>query len=100
MLSTNQSQDIQGMGEHTSVTVTIPSGGITTYVNIAVNALTLIGKALSWDYSFLHDVDPLTGNDQNTDLAMFLFWARMAMMAISVGVIFQIAYLLRQIVVG
>jgi len=100
MMSSNQSQDIQGMGEHTTVTVTNPSGGITNYVNIAVNALTLIGKALSWDYSFLHDINPITGLEQNSDLSMFLFVVRMAMLAISVGIIFQIAYLLRQIVVG
>jgi hypothetical protein len=95
-----QANDVVGMQNHSIVSVQNPSGGLVTYVNIAVSSLSLIGKALLWDYSFFHDVDPTTGSDSNSDLQGILNVIRTALMAISVGISFQIAYLLRQIVAG
>jgi hypothetical protein len=99
LFTSQQASNITTMTEHTTVSVTNPAGGLVNYVNIAVSALNQIGMALTWDYSFFHDKDA-AGNDQNTDLAMVLFFIRMCFMSISVGIIFQMAYLLRQIVAG
>jgi hypothetical protein len=100
MMTQAQADDVQGMSDHSIVTVQSPSGGVLTYINIASNALKLIGKALLWNYSFFHDVDPVTGTDSNSDLQMILTTIRFALLAITVGIVFQMAYLLRQIVTG
>jgi hypothetical protein len=100
MFSNDQSILVTNMTEHNVVSITTASGSPINYINIATKALTAIGKALSWDYSFFYDIDPLTGANANTDLAMILFVIRMCFMAITVGIIFQMAYLLRQIVTG
>jgi hypothetical protein len=100
MMTQAQADDVKGMSDHSIVTVQSPSGGVLTYINIASNALKLIGKALLWDYSFFHDVDPVTGADSNSDLQMILTTIRFALLAITVGIVFQMAYLLRQIVTG
>jgi hypothetical protein len=100
MMTQAQAGDIQAMSDHQIVTVQSTSGGILTYINIAGNALKLIGKALLWDYSFFHDIDPATGQDANTDLMMILTVIRFCLLAITVGIVFQMAYLLRQIITG
>jgi len=100
MFSTSQSSDLTSMTEHDVVSVTSTTGSQINYVNIIPSALAAIGKALSWDYSFFHDIDPSTGLDASTDLATILFVIRLAFMTITVGIIFQMAYLLRQIITG
>jgi hypothetical protein len=100
MFSNEQASNLTQMQQYSSVAVTSSTGSQVNYVNIAFSALTAIGRALSWDYSFFHDIDPLTGRDANTDFATTLFVIRMAFMAITVGILFQMAYLLRQILTG
>lgn len=100
MMTQAQASDVEGMSEHSIVTVQSTSGGIVTYINIAANALRLIGKALLWDYSFFHDVDPMTATDSNSDLQLILSVIRFGLIAITVGIVFQMAYLLRQIITG
>jgi hypothetical protein len=100
MMGQAQANDLQGMQEYSIISIQNPAGGLVTYINITVNALKLIGKALLWDYSFFHDIDPLTLVDSNSDLQMILSVIRFGLMAITVGIVFQMAYLLRQIVAG
>jgi hypothetical protein len=100
MFSQSQSDDVMGMHQNAIVTIQNPSGGIITYLNILPSALQLIGQALLWDYSFFHDIDPVTGADANSDLQMILTVIRFGFMAITVGIVFQMAYLLRQIITG
>jgi hypothetical protein len=100
MMTQAQADDVQGMKDSNIISVQNPSGGLITYVNITVKALLLIGKALLWDYSFFHDIDPISGADANTDLQMVLYVIRFGLFAFTVGIVFQIAYLLRQIVAG
>jgi hypothetical protein len=100
MMSQSQADDVQGMKDYSIISVQNPAGGLATYINIAVEALRLIGKALLWDYSFFHDIDPATAIDANSDLQMILSVIRFGLMAITVGIVFQMAYLLRQIIAG
>jgi hypothetical protein len=100
MFSNAQATTTQVMTGTSIVAVTSSTGSQINYLNILPAALAAIGKALLWDYSFLHDTDPVTGKDANTDFGTLLFIIRMAFMAITVGVVFQMAYLLRQIITG
>jgi hypothetical protein len=100
MFSSSQAIAVGNMTEHSIVGVTSSTGSQINYINIALNALNTIGRALTWDYSFFHDIDPATGTDANTDFGTILFVIKMALTAITVGVIFQMAYLLRQILTG
>jgi hypothetical protein len=100
MMSQAQADDVQGMKDNQIVTVQSASGGQVNYINILPSSLKLIGKALLWDYSFFHDVDPTTGTDRNSDLQMILSVIRFGLLAITVGIVFQMAYLLRQIIAG
>jgi hypothetical protein len=100
MFSNEQASNITQMSQYSTVAVTSTTGSTINYINIAFSALTAIGRALTWDYSFLHDIDPATGRDASTDLATTLFVIRMGFMAITVGILFQMAYLLRQILTG
>ncbi len=100
MMSQAQADNVLTMKDHSIITVQNPSGGLSTYVNILPTALSMIGQALLWDYSFFHDVDPTTGSDSASDLQVILDVIRFGLIAITVGIIFQIAYLLRQIIAG
>jgi hypothetical protein len=101
MFSNSQAINVQSMTSTSTVAVTSSTGSQINYLNINPLALlTIIGRALTWDYSFLHDNDPTTGLPANSDFGTFLFVIQMAMTAITVGVIFQMAYLLRQIITG
>jgi hypothetical protein len=101
MMTSEQGNIVTNMTGHQVVSVTNPStGGEVNYINVALGTLGLIGKALLWDYTFFYDNDPVTGLDANTDLGVFLKLLQFFLIAISVGIIFQMAYLLRQIIAG
>ena len=101
MFSNSQAINVQQMTSTSTVAVTSSTGSQINYMNInPIALLTIVGRALTWDYSFLHDQDPVTGLPTNSDFGTFLFIIQMALTAITVGVIFQMAYLLRQIITG
>lgn len=101
MFSQAQSGTVVNMTKTNVVGVTSATGSQINYLNIDLGALfTIIGRALTWEYSFFYDKDPITGRDAGSDLGMILFVVKMGFTAITVGVLFQMAYLLRQIITG
>ena len=56
MFSATQASSLQTMTGHDVVSVTSSTGSVINYINIIPSALTAIGKALVWDYSFFHDI--------------------------------------------
>jgi len=100
LFTTAQAASYEQMTGASAVSVQNPSGGSVNYINIAIGALSNIFSALTWDYSFFHDTDPTTGQDANSWLQAVLFDIRMMLTAVSVGIIFQMCYLLRQIIAG
>lgn len=95
-----QAANYETMTGASQVSVQNPGGGAVNYVNIPFAALSAIFDALSWNYSFFHDTDPATGQDANSWLQAVLFDIRMLLTAVTVGIIFQMCYLLRQILAG
>lgn len=100
VITQGQSNTVTNMTSVDFISVTDSTGGETNYVNMALSTLRTIMKALSWDYTFFHDIDPLTGADRNSEMQLVLTFFRMLFFSLTVGILFSLAYALRRLVTG
>lgn len=100
ILTQNQANTVTNMTSVDFISVTDSTGGETNYVNMALTTLKTIMKALSWDYTFFYDIDPITGEQSNSEMQLVLTFFRMLFFSLTVGILFSLAYALRKIIAG